>query len=459
MDKRVDPLGICRRGWGLVNPFSKSLVVTLALGAILLNASILLVAIPTMSRYLDYNGNQYADGYDEIARNLVLGDGYRFRPDTARTLQREPGYPILLAGIFIAFGENLTVVKVVNMLLALGTTLLMTRIARRVSSSKLLILGAPLLFFFHPGTLIAESRGGTEILFAFCLSLLILTIYRAVERGRWWDYVVSGAVLGLTVLVRSTPILFPLLVLCYLFVFYRKTNSMAVACRNVFVMAITMLVVQSPWIVRNYRLTGKFVPTASVLGVAAQTGFYLSTHHPIGNLHIDREAAWERNRLADELGYQFKPGYYQYFYSSIDEVNFSHYLFKRVMAEYERSPKLFVKVVGINLFNFWCGGRTWKAVAMNAVIQLPLLFLAIIGIILSARAGESKRVAPLGLLIVYIVAISVPILALARYSVPLIPFLSILAGITLVEAQKRFNSRRFNAGIKEVNLLEQPCIS
>jgi 4-amino-4-deoxy-L-arabinose transferase-like glycosyltransferase len=417
-----------------MNRRSKFLVFGLVLLIAFLNATILFIVIPEVSLHLNrfYNGNQYADGIELIATNLASGNGYRFFPDTAKTLMREPGWPVLFAGIFVLFGKSFAVVKLVNMLLVFGTAYLITRIARKVSSNWLLILGAPLLFLFHPGTLIAESRGGSEVLFTFLLSLFMLTVYRALKSDRWWDYLVSGGVLGLTVLVRSTPILFPVLLFGYLLVFQRQARPRVAVFRNIAVMSIAMFVVLSPWIIRNYALTRKFVPTASVLGVSAQTGFYLATHHPIGNLFIDREAAAERNRLARGLGYRFKDGYYQYFYTSTDELNFSQYLWRRVLGEYERSPMLFVKVISINLFNFWCGGRTWASVAMSAVVQIPLLFLAIIGIVISVRNGQASSVAPMGLLIAYIVAVSIPILALARYSVPLIPFLSILACTAMV---------------------------
>jgi 4-amino-4-deoxy-L-arabinose transferase-like glycosyltransferase len=422
-----------------MNRHSKFIIFSLVLSVASLNAIILFAAIPEGSRHLNqfYNGDQYADGIELVAANLASGNGYRFFPDTARTLMREPGWPVLLAGIFVLFGKSFAAVKLTNMLLALAAAYLITRIARKLSSNWLLVLASPLLFLFHPGTLIAESRGGSEVLFTFWLTLFILTVHRAVKSGKWWDYLLSGVVLGLTVLVRSTPILFPLVLLAYLLVFERQANPKIAVFRNITAMSVAMFVVLSPWIIRNYTLTGKFVPTASVLGVSAQTGFYLATHHPIGNLYIDREAAAERNRLANELGYHFKDGYYQYFYSSTDEVNFSHYLLKRVMDEYQRSPVLFAKVVGINFFNFWCGGRTWKSVAMSAAVQIPLLVLAITGIVFSVRNGQGKSIAPMSLLIAYIVAISVPILALARYSVPLIPFMSILACTAVVAVQRK----------------------
>ena len=417
----------------------KSLWICAGLFLLVVNSIILFVLIPKFSGGMRwfYNGNQYADGYDQLATNLAKGNGYRFYPDTAETLLREPGYPILLAGIFTVFGKSFIAVKLVNMVLALVVGYLIARIARKLSSSPLVFLGAPLLFLFHPETLIAESRGGVEILFAFMLTLYVLTLYRALKSNRWSDYLVSGAVLGLTVIVRSTPILFPFILLGYLLLSERKNPKFGIL-RNSIVMAMAMFLVLSPWIIRNYLLTAKFVPTATVLGVSAHTGLFLSTHHAIGNVLVDSEAASERNELALNLGYQFKAGYYQYFYSSADEVRFSNYLLERVMDEYKRSPLLFINTVGSNLFKFWFGGKTWGSVALNAIVQLPFLVLSIAGIVFCVRNDRVKDIAPLVLMIIYIVAVTMPILAQARYSQPLIPLLSILACHSLVTIRGKF---------------------
>jgi len=164
-------------------------------------------------------------------------------------------------------------------------------------------------------------------------------------------------------------------------------------------------------------LTGEFVPTASVLGVAADAGFYLSSHHAIGNLVLDTQAARERDELARGLGYAFRAGYYQYFYSSADELAFSHYLFRRVVQGYLNSPGLFLETVSLNLLRFWCGGKTLASVVMAAILQVPF----------HVKSGRFSEIAPMVLLVLYIVAVSLPILAQARYSVPLVPFLSLFA--------------------------------
>jgi 4-amino-4-deoxy-L-arabinose transferase-like glycosyltransferase len=360
---------------------------------------------------------------------------------------REPGYPLLLAGLLLLFGKSFAVVKLANMCLALAVAWLMTRIARRLSRNLTVILVPPLLFLFHPGTLIAESRGGVEVLFTFLITLFMLALYRAMENNGSWDYVMAGAVLGLTVLVKSTPILFPLVLLLYLLVFARRQNPKLTICRNISSLILATLIVLSPWIIRNYLLTRHFVPTASVLGVSAHAGQYICVHRQEGVpwVFLDREAAQERGKLAHELGYRFKEDdpYYQVFYSSVDELNFSSYLMKRVMREYQDHPSLCLRCMGYNLFNFWFAGKPWMSTGLSLIVQLPYLILGAAGLVLCARNNQAKVIGPLVLFIVYVVAVYIPILAQARYSVPLIPFLSILATIALVPAQKRFANSGF----------------
>ncbi|HKW34947.1 MAG TPA: glycosyltransferase family 39 protein [Candidatus Acidoferrum sp.] len=417
----------------------------MSLSTVLLNAFILFVLIPKVSAHISglYSQNYYADGYDQLAANLAAGNGYRFYPDTAQTLMREPGYPVLLAGIYKLFGSNFEIVKLMNMIMAFGAAYVMTLIGREISTNPLLIYGAPLLFLFHPETLMAESRGGVEVLFGFILVLYISTVYRMLRTDRWLAYVLSGAVLGITLLVRSTPILFPAVLFGYFLFVRRQSKSSFFLVRNFTLKIVTTCLVISPWIVRNYLLTEKVVPTASVLGVAAQTGLYLATHHEIGNVGVDWEAAMERNRLAQELGYPFRAGYYQYFYSPADELAFSQYLSRRVANEYKASPFLFAKTMSLNLIKFWCGGKTGKSVALDATIQFPFLALAISAVVLCIKGGRAKIVAPLALLCVYIVGVSIPILAQARYAAPLIPFMSILGVITLLALKQRLGKRDY----------------
>jgi 4-amino-4-deoxy-L-arabinose transferase-like glycosyltransferase len=405
---------------------------------------ILFVVLPRSSARLTpaYNQVLTSDGYDYLATNLVAGHGYRFYPDTAKTLMREPGYPFILAGLLAVFGKRFIAVELLNVILALATAWLVMRLMRRLSDRSWPGLAAAALFLFHPGTLVAESRGGVEIVFGFLMLLFLLALYRAFDRNHPKDYVFSGLVLGLALLVRSVPILFPVVVLGYMLVFLRPAISPLSAFRNMGILIVSMLAVLSPWIVRNYSLTGRFVPTASVLGVSAQAGQYICTHLSTGRPWwlLDREAAHERSKLATERGYPFEDGYYGYyqtFYSTKDEIAFSKFLLGRVVDEYKQHPSMLAEVVGRNLFNFWFAGKTRAATAANCIVQLPYLLLAGAGLVVGIRRGRGAIVIPIALFIGYIVAVYAPILAQARYSVPLVPLLSILGAILLIAVADR----------------------
>ena len=421
-------------------PSPKSWLVRAAILIMAVHAVILFGVIPRVSKQLTatYNQDRFIDGYDQLAANLAQGHGYRFFPDTAPTMMREPGYPLLLAGILLTFGSSFAAVKILNMILALAVAWVMTRIARRFSSNRWLAILPPLLFLFHPGTLIAESRGGVEMLFALLIVLFVLTIYQALEGNRWWQYAIAGAVLGITVLVRSTPMIFPVFLLGYLLLVEGRRIPRLVACRNVALMIVAMFAVVSPWIIRNFSLTGKFVPTASVLGISVHAGEYICAHRSDGPpwFMLDHAAAMERGQLATQLGYPFKNGYYQVFYHSEDELKFSKFLTQRVLGEYEQSPLLCVKCVTYNLFNFWFAGKTGKSTLMNVVVQLPYMILAVAGGVLCVKTGRAKVLGPMALFVLYVYAVYVPILAQARYSVPLIPFLSILGALPLLGLRK-----------------------
>lgn len=410
----------------------------------ILHVVLLFWVIPAVSSHLkaSYNQNQFADGYDLLAANLVAGHGYRFYPDTARTLMREPGFPVFLAGLLLVAGSSITAVKIVNLMMTLVAAWLTICLARRIvpntgNSNTLFLAIPPIFVLVSPGILIAESRGGVEILFGLLVVLFMLAVYRAIASNRLRDFVLSGAVLGLTVLVRSTPMLFPFFLLTYLLFVEGGRVSRLVICRNIAAMIITMLIFLSPWVVRNYSLTGKIVPTASVLGVSAQAGQYINTHLFDGRPWwlLDREASRERDKIATNLGYPFEDGlqgYYQTFYQPGDEIKFSSNLLHAVLINYWKSPMLFLRCLGQNTLNFWFAGKTWAATGANVVAQLPYLIFPGIGIAFCFRRKQSRSLGPLILFVAYFWAVHIPILAQARYSIPLTPLLSIPGTLGLI---------------------------
>ena len=410
----------------------------------LIQAALLLAATPEITKSFSKTyGHGFADGYNKLALNLAEGNGYRFYPDTAETLMREPGYPLFLAAVFKIFGYSLLAARFANLVLAFGIAWLIVQLARRVSSNDVAILSAPLLFLFHPGTVVAVARGSVEILFILLVMIFMVALYRALESGDRKHYLLAGGVLGICVLVRGTVLLFPVFLAAYALFVYGGNRQRWKTIANIGVLTLAMVIVMMPWIVRNYLVVNQFVPTASVQGVAAHAGQYICKNLSFDNGFqvVDRDAAREREELARSQGYAFRSGYYQYFYSSKDEVAFSRFLLRQVVSGYLEAPELFLKCTSANLFNFWFSGKTWRVTGLNVIVQLPYLVFAIVGAWLVIRSGRGASVFPMILFVVYLISVHAPIHAQARYSIPLVPILSILAGAAIGEIWERRKAR------------------
>ena len=407
-----------------------------SLGAsFLLHVILLFVVLPQLSETLSPQyGVEFADGYDKLANSLLQGSGYRFGPEFAETMMREPGYPVFLAGVFSVFGNSLEAARFANLILAICIVVMIVRMARLVSTDPAVPLVASLLFLLHPGILIAEARAGVEMFFIFLLMIFMLTLQQAMNAERGRHYFFAGLALGAVLLTRGTLILFPIFILSYIVVIARTWEERWHRVSHVGVLILAAALVVSPWVIRNYKLVHAFVPTVTVQGIAAQRGQYICKNLSFerGFRDLDREAAAECNTLASNLGYAFRGGYYQYFFRSRDELDFNKLLLKTAMDEYRQDPVLFVKCASMNLFNFWFAGKRWKVTWLNMLLQFPFVLIALAGAYLFWKRSQLKQAAFILLFILYLYAVHVPVHAQARYSVPLVPFLAILASIAIV---------------------------
>ncbi len=404
--------------------------------AFLLMAAVLFLVLPRLGQgsVSEYTLS-FSDGYDLIANNIVQGNGYRFQANASETMMREPGYPLFLAGVFRVGGYNIDAARWANWLLTIGIAFLLMRLAQIVTNDRTTALIATLLFLFYPSTLIAEARGSVEILFIFAVLVFMLLLYHAVAKGQGWRYLIAGLALGVVVQVRSTPLVFPFLLLLYFLLFAGNTTKRLKAVSNVAVLCLGMVVVMIPWIVRNYMLVRHFVPTASAQGVALQEGQYTCQHLTFkDNFYaIQRQAGLKRAAIAAELGVPFDGAYYyQVFFAPRDEWAFNKTLLQRAKKEYADHPALLADCACKNLFNFWFLGKTWHATGINMLVQVPLLVLALSGLYLLQKRGQLSQMGLILMFILSIMVVHLPTIAHARHSVPLVPFLAIPASVSLV---------------------------
>src|SRR5271157_1992542 len=428
--------------------FSGKSIFLIPFAALLVNAAMVLVALPKVSSplTLTYSLN-FGDLYNLIAKNLDQGNGYRVDPAMSETMLREPGYPLLLAAVFKLAGYGIQQARVVCVLLAFGAALMLLRLTRKITGDAMTSLAAALLFLLYPGTLVAETRAGIEIPSIFTVMLFLLMLYSAEEKGNLWRYGATGLLLGVAVLVRSAVLMFPLFLLVYLVFASKSASERIKIALRIAALGLGTVVVMSPWIIRNYRLVHKFVPSATVAGVAAQEGLYTCEDTAPGEpfYAAQMRAGFEREEIARQLGKPFVGPYYQLFYTPQDEFEFNQALLSHVSTEYRSHPELFARCAAKNLFfNFWFLGKRRGTTLLNVATQAPLMGLALGGVLVLRKRGLWRKAGIVLLYILYIPALHAPIIAHARHSVLIVPFLAIPAAACLVSAWRAL--RRQNSG-------------
>jgi 4-amino-4-deoxy-L-arabinose transferase-like glycosyltransferase len=426
-----------------------ALLLLLAAIAIGIKWLVLFSAVPAFQELnpSDYKADLFPDAYDRIATNLIEGHGYRFFSDTAETTIRTPGFVLVLAGIFFAFGKSLTAVKAVNLMLSSITAWLVYRLGLRITCSTAVAVVAALLYFFYPGTILSDSRGGIETLFTFSIALFMLLLYRALGSKKISDYAVAGACFGAMMLVKSSPGLFLAALLIYLFAGRPNGGRVKAELVKFAVLAAAASLVMSPWIIRNAELTGRFMPAMSIGGMTAFQGLYVAKNQHRGKEHYELlwEAVAEQFEIAKSMGLRFnnEEPFFPQFYTTDDELRYYNHLRELAVDEFWQHPRVLFQTIAYNAVAFWFQGRTARATLFNIVLSAPFFVLALVGLGLSIHRGY--RVAPLILFIGTFYIAHLPLLGVARYYIPLVPLISIFAAIALTKLGEALYQKRMFA--------------
>ncbi len=205
---------------------------------------------------------QFAWEVGRIARSIATGQGFSSPTDlpTGPTAWMAPVYTYILAGVFKIFGvyspTSAWVILAFNSVFASLTCLTVYEIGKRTYGQSVAVTAAwtwavfPYLIYF-PVRVVYDTSFST-----FLLSLaLLLTLYLAdLSSNRLWS--LFGFLWGLIVL--TNPSLVTLMPCCLLWLFWRSAQRKRVifGARLCVLIAVTVV---SPWIVRNYRVFGKFM--------------------------------------------------------------------------------------------------------------------------------------------------------------------------------------------------------
>ncbi|HEV2303981.1 MAG TPA: glycosyltransferase family 39 protein [Candidatus Acidoferrales bacterium] len=257
-----------------------------------------------------------------IARSVAQGQGYSspYFANTGPTAWLAPVFPLVLAGVFKTFGvytkASALAILSLDCLLSALTCIPVFLIARRTfdaPSGERAALWAGWIWAFFPYSInFATSFIWDTTLSTLLMALLFLLALKLENAPQWKWWFGFGALAGVAAL--SDPVILsvaPFLTLWLLYRYWRRgqrwfaPGAMAL---------LGVIIVLSPWFVRNYRTFHKFIPLRTDLGVEFYCGNNSASAswdtdlRPPGYHPSDSAKEWSEYREMGELKYDALKG-------------------------------------------------------------------------------------------------------------------------------------------------------
>lgn len=257
--------------------------------------------------------------YYHVADNVYQGLGFTFK-----------GFPIAWQGMgysttlgiwFKIWGTNAEIcAKWLNVLMSMATIYLVYYILHKLTKRKGIILGATIGVIFMPQHIAYCNTIGTEVMSAFLLAGLIAI---QVTKFNWkFKYPILGLATGIMSLTKPFFMAYPLLIAL---VEWLKSKDYKETLKLLAIVTAFMILIISPWTVRNYKKFGRVIP------ISYNSGFNLYINNNQNNVHggwqsfddiykttqlqekIDQhlssplETVSERVKIASDIELDFKP--------------------------------------------------------------------------------------------------------------------------------------------------------
>jgi 4-amino-4-deoxy-L-arabinose transferase-like glycosyltransferase len=415
--------------------------------------------------------------YEQISINMLEGKGFSLNPSEGETMIREPAYPFFLFLNYKIFGIKPNVIKIEQFILLFLILYLIYKITSQVFSDFVakiatLITAIVPIFPIYASDLISE-------IFATSLILLFLWLFiKSLNREKQILFsCLSGLVLGILVLTKSIFIFIPIFLFPLYFIknisVLSKQHTNKLEFVRMFIFAIGVLLVISPWIYRNYTHFDK-------LSVADRGGMLFYLHNVKNNFDDQQMKDYTISALLGEYFVKLKnPDYKVEIGEGIQIMNDKkEELMEKEGYDFSQTDKImmkeakglffqniprsffvgFLELVKVNapmipkysiMFAFPDNleGSVFERFARAAtiivlrLIWLAIIFMALFGIYISLK--EKKWLAlPLAVFIVYLNGIIFFLQGVPRFVFPIYPLYFIFFAIGISKLFQRLNAKK-----------------
>jgi hypothetical protein len=231
-----------------------------------------------------------------------------------------------------------------------------------------------------------------------------------------WRSILMGIILAIAALCKETYLPFFVLVPVALYLVHRSQK----AIRFALVICVVAHIAIAPWIVRNYRLTGKIISIHVLNGFNFFVGDSFAENYlqsPLGYAKLIEMLRFPTTQDGTVISHHWLQ-----ITNARDGANEDHKLVQRSLERYIHNPLFLFQKMAVNSIMFWSLSSTPRASIITIFLQFPLLILfgfAVVSIMRKQGIISAASV-PIWLVIAYFL-FHLPIYALARFSVVLIP--------------------------------------
>jgi hypothetical protein len=406
----------------------KSAILTV-LVAILLRVVMLIVlySLPNGA----YNPLHITDKWDNLSRNIIELHKFSWVEDgSTPTITRTPVYPLFLAGLIAATGDNLFLMKLLYMVLDGILVLMIMRLTKAVFGDVTASRWAGLFYclFLYPAW--HASKLSPDVFFSFLLLGAMMLYLRYMHNPAelqppWRGIFVTGLMCGLVVLTKKVGML--LIPIWLLLTLARKRFALRTIV-IVAVMAIAAALVLTPWLYRNYRVAGRPAPLQTLTWTIYWYGEYVDA-----NLHRLSDPAFRddvNNYVSDLAGNSINK--MPYALTVKEDMRRDARLRSLALHHMREDPGHLLAKSARNIVRFWYLTETGRMTKYTGVIGAILFTLILLGLAYAARTGHLNDRAVLVLLtILYFNLIYAPFFSIMRYMIPVAPYIAVFAGYGL----------------------------
>ena len=379
--------------------------------------------------------------YHEWAQQIAAGD---WRGD--QVFLNGPLYPYLLGGLYAVVGPSLYAARVVQAVIGTLTCVLTWWVARRrfapaVALGAAALVAASRMLIFYDSVLVGDAL---MVMLALLIAAAGIAALDRPGLARWFSV---GVASGIGALARPNLALIGALCVAWAAV-SRRDRPLAARAGWLAASALGVLLCIMPVTWRNYAVSGDFVPITYSGGLNLFLG---NNPDANGTFRVPRvfprsaaDDPWEQRAAFEHLaehatGRELAPSQVSRFWSA-RALQFAR--------EYpgQEARLLWRKLaLATNAFEPWNIRSAVLAREASAVLRLPLVEFgwiapfALAGLLLTA--ARWRELVPFYAVLGTVLATLVAFFVLARYRIPAVPVLAVLACAGVADAAARLRAR------------------